>query len=169
MFSSESESLVESFKLESGDVMMSVSPSLIQFAASKKSPKTETPKTNMPEVPAPGLLTGQEWTNRYRQVPAGTQVIQTQAEWKNFWQGRMEETAPSEFNPKQHTAVVIALGPRRSGGYGIKITDAKVENGRFVVKYQETTPKGMATMAITHPSLVKLFPKTTLPVVIERA
>jgi hypothetical protein len=151
--------------------MMQVTPALIQFAARKKpsQPKTEPPKTNMPQVPAPALLEGKEWSNRYRQIPAGTQVIQTQAEWKNFWQGKMQDQVPSEFNSKQHTAVVIALGARSSGGYGVKITDAKEDNGRFVVKYQETIPQGMATMAITYPSLVKLFPKTKLPVVIEKA
>jgi hypothetical protein len=76
---------------------------------------------------------------------------------------------PKGFDPKKQFAVVIGLGPRRSGGFGVNIVSARESQGKFYVYYRETTPQGMTTMAITHPYLVKLFPKTNLPVVVGKA
>jgi hypothetical protein len=113
-------------------------------------------------------LAGKEWNLMNGAMNSGSKVIQTDAEWKAFWQGQGGEVEKG-FDPKKHTAVVISLGGRSSSGYGVNVISARETDGKFHVQFSEITPGGgIALCVMTNPVLVKLFPKTDKPVVVTK-
>ena len=87
----------------------------------------------------------------------GHEVIETPQQWQELWK-KLGKKAPSA-DLANNFAVAVFAGTRNSGGYGI-VFDAPVEEkGVLVVRYKVTRPKGMATMALTTPYAVKLFPR----------
>lgn len=96
----------------------------------------------------------------------GHEVVQTPEQWRALWD-KLGKAAPSADLSKNF-AVAVFAGTRNSGGYGI-VFDAPVkEQDALVVRYKVTKPKGMATMALTQPYAVRLFPRQSgLPVRVE--
>lgn len=74
---------------------------------------------------------------------------------------------------KEHTYVLLALGERRTGGYGIKVVDVEEQvgpTGSYVlVRAKETRPApgDMVIQVITYPTAVYRLPRTELPVTVE--
>ena len=66
------------------------------------------------------------------------------------------------------TYVVIHLGERRTGGYGIEVIDVRYEKGKATVYYKERkpAPNAIVTQALTYPK-VAIKIKTTIPVEIK--
>merc|ERR1712023_554169 len=47
--------------------------------------------------------------------------------------------------------ICICLGTRSSGGYGVEVKSVDDVGGDLIVKYETSSPSGMATMALTQP------------------
>lgn len=77
------------------------------------------------------------------------------------------------YSDTEHTYVLLALGERRTGGYGIKVVDAEEKEGptgRYIlVRAKETRPApgDMVIQVITYPTAVYRLPRTELPVNVE--
>lgn len=113
---------------------------------------------------AMGMMDGAEFGGNDRRVPLGTSVIKTPREWSNFW-GLMQLQAPKGFDATKHMAVVIAVGPRINGGFGLQFDSAEESDGQFKVFYTDTIPRKNPEQANVYPYAIKIFPKTNLPVV----
>lgn len=50
--------------------------------------------------------------------------------------------------------VVLYMGQKNTGGYGIGIEDVKEVDNKVIVKIKKTYPDGMATMVITEPFVI---------------
>lgn len=95
----------------------------------------------------------------------GTKVIETEADWKSFWEAFGKPAPAADF--KKSVAVVVYAGVRNSGGYSVKWTEPKDEGKRVVVRYSVAPPDGMAIMALTQPWAVRLIDKPSKPVAVE--
>jgi hypothetical protein len=101
-----------------------------------------------------------------RVTQPGHEVVSTPAEWDALWK-KIGKKPPSA-DLVNDFAVAVFAGTRNSGGYGIVFDPPVEEKGALVIRYAVTRPKGMATMALTQPYAVRLFPRRgKLPVRVE--
>lgn len=106
-------------------------------------------------------------------------AIRSQREWSE-WVGRLRSNRvaplgstsvpPAAVDFTRYTALVIALGTRPTGGYGILVTriwdDGAVIHAP-VLEVQPTGPDCLAATVLTSPMVVELIPKTLKPVIFE--
>ncbi len=112
----------------------------------------------------------QEWRGITGGGPAeATELARTDAEWRSFW-ARLRQPAPFAL-PASAMGLWIALGMRTSGGYGIRVERIAADGGALVVTWTETRPAPgtMQTQQITDPYLIRLLPRTDLPVRVVKA
>lgn len=76
---------------------------------------------------------------------------------------------PQPLSPGQ-AGVVIRLGPRRTGGYGVEIVGHSAGDCAYHVIYREHAPApgAFVTQAFTNPWVIALVPAGDRPVVLER-
>jgi hypothetical protein len=101
-------------------------------------------------------------------VPS-TRVLRTVGEWAAFWR-QLDREPPRALDAGREIAVVVHLGERRTGGFGVELLAARAEGGTFVVEYRETVPEpgAMVTQALTSPWVAGVVPGTDLPVEFRR-
>lgn len=97
---------------------------------------------------------------------ASTRVLRNADEWNAFWK-QVERDRPRPLDVANEMAVAIFLGEKRTGGFGALLLGTRVEDGKLVIDYRETTPEPgmMVTQALTHPWVVAVMPRSDLPVV----
>lgn len=61
---------------------------------------------------------------------------------------------------EKNNVVALFMGQKNSGGYSIGVKSITIENNVANIKVLETSPSGMATMALTNPYCIALIPKT---------
>lgn len=88
----------------------------------------------------------------------GHRLVRTGSEWKKLWKELGKPAPKQDF--KKEFAVAVFAGTRPTGGFAIVVDEPKEEGGALVVRYAILKPKGMATMALTSPYVVKVFPKS---------
>lgn len=98
---------------------------------------------------------------------ARREVLRDNASWQALWsevQQSRRIAPPVDF--ERQMVLFVALGERRTGGYGIEIVRAEVVEGSLVVHVRETAPKpgGILTMALTAPMHAVAVPRSSLPV-----
>lgn len=107
-----------------------------------------------------------EWKGAYCGVSRPShRVATTQDEWKRLWEEIGQPAPPADL--KQYAAVAVFLGTRNTGGYGIAFADAAEDKSKTLVRYKETTPRGMAIQVITQPYAVRLYPRSEHPIEVE--
>jgi hypothetical protein len=96
------------------------------------------------------------------------QIIKTQESWSRFW-SRLNRPMPQALDESREMAVFIAVGERPTGGFKPRVVSATVRDGQFVVVYTDgkPSPETFVTQALTHPWVVAIVPKTSLPVVTQ--
>ena len=112
----------------------------------------------------------QEWRGAMGGGPnQSTELARETADWNILW-SRLRQPTPAPL-PAGAMAVGITLGTRPTGGFGIRVDSARPENGVFVVTWSEVAPAPgtFVTQALTDPYLVRLFPRTDLPVRVQKA
>ncbi len=100
---------------------------------------------------------------------AETMVIRDAGDWTKLWRRHARgEKAPS-VNFGQNMVVVVYAGMRRTGGYSVKFTGMKEQNGAIVISaVVEAPPKdAIVTQAITYPFAMQSYPRTTKMVTVE--
>lgn len=97
-------------------------------------------------------------------------VARTPSAWRALWDG-IGRPPPVEFDASRGIAAAVFLGQRRTGGYGITIESLERRGAFMVVRFKEVrpAPDAMVTQALTSPYLVRLIPKSELPIAFERA
>jgi len=100
---------------------------------------------------------------------AGIEVIRNQERWVEVW-GNLLNSAPPRTLPDGHVGVLIALGPRRTGGYAVEITAHGQLACVDVVGFAERRPEPNAyvTQAFTMPWLIAIVPGGARPIVLEK-
>lgn len=117
--------------------------------------------------PAETLL--MQWTEQYSNVEqADAQVARTPEEWAAIWR-RVGKTQPPQADMNAYYAVAVFLGQRSTGGWTVRLLDPVEKDGKQVVRWEEKKPSGIVMQVITYPYAVRLYPKTSLPVVLEAA
>lgn len=92
-----------------------------------------------------------------------TAVVQDVGDWDALWQSMGTEPAPPvDFN--RYTAVAIFSGTKSSGS-SLTITNIEMLPSSVVVHYREETGPAMA---ISQPYLIRLIPKTSLPISFDK-
>lgn len=99
----------------------------------------------------------------------GAMVIRDADDWTMLWR-RMLRANPPRPIPPGHVGLVIRLGPRRTGGYGLEILDHASRECAYYVTYAEHAPGpgAFVTQAFTQPWVIALIPAGEQPVVLER-
>ena len=112
-----------------------------------------------------------EWRGSRGGKEAFTVVVaRTPSAWRALWDG-IGRPPPVEFDASRGIAAAVFLGQRRTGGYAIAIESVERRGAFMVVRFQEVrpAPDAMVTMALTSPYLIRMIPKTELPIAFERA
>ncbi|MBB5355281.1 hypothetical protein HNR43_001253 [Anoxybacillus mongoliensis] len=67
------------------------------------------------------------------------------------------------------TYAIIHLGERKTGGYGVEVTEVRYKKGKAIVYYKEQkpAPDAIVTQALTYPK-VAIKIKTTIPIEIKK-
>ncbi|CUA80691.1 protease complex subunit PrcB family protein [Anoxybacillus suryakundensis] len=67
------------------------------------------------------------------------------------------------------TYAIIHLGERKTGGYGVEVTEVRYKNGKAIVYYKEQkpAPDAIVTQALTYPK-VAIKIKAAIPIEIEK-
>jgi hypothetical protein len=95
------------------------------------------------------------------------QVVRTQAEWAKLWKahGRGEE-APPKVDWSKEMVVAVFAGSRPTGGYKVKVGQARPLKGklRVAVVEQVPPPGSVAIQVITSPFHMVAVPKSSLPI-----
>ncbi len=96
-------------------------------------------------------------------------VARTAFAWRALWEGN-GRTPPAEFDASRTIAAALFLGQRRTGGFGITIESIRRRGAFMVVRFEEIrpAPDAMVSQALTSPYLVRLIPKTEVPIAFER-
>lgn len=132
-------------------------------AETRPEPSAITPTAG----PAETLL--MEWTEQFSNVEqADARVCRTPEEWKSLWKRIGAPEAPAA-DMNAYFAVAVFLGQRNTGGHSVRLLDPEVKNDKQIIRWEERKPTGIVFQAITYPYAVRLYPKTTLPIVVEAA
>lgn len=107
------------------------------------------------------------WNGPFSSVsePA-VRIVKTDDEWQSLWRDIGAAEAPVA-DLQTYIGVAVFLGQRNTGGYSVKLLDSIVENGKVVVRYSESVPRGITFQALTYPYAVRLYPKTGADVTVE--
>jgi hypothetical protein len=101
-------------------------------------------------------------------------VVRDAAEWERVWKrhhARVLPVPPSPAVDFVHEMVLgITLGPRPTGGYGVRIRAARVQGRRLVVDVAESAPPtgAIVPMVVTHPYAFVRVPRFDGEVLFER-
>jgi hypothetical protein len=105
---------------------------------------------------------GQVWQGAYSgQKKFDVWIIRDARNWEGLWR-QLEMPPPREFHPLAETAVVVLLGQRMTGGYGIAFRGVERYAGLpMVVVIEEERPArdAFVTAALTTPYWVGVFPR----------
>lgn len=87
-----------------------------------------------------------------------TIVIKSQAELNALYESLGQEAAPTvDFTNRN--VVVLFMGQKNTGGYGIGVKSVTVDANTAIVSVERTQPSGMATMALSAPYCIASIPK----------
>ncbi len=112
----------------------------------------------------------QEWRGAFGGGPSpATRVVRTQAEWSALW-ASLSTREPMSL-PADSFGVQISLGLRNTGGYAVAVISAAPEGDQFVVVWSEARPApgAIVIQALTDPYVVRVIPRTTLPVTFRQS
>jgi hypothetical protein len=88
-----------------------------------------------------------------------TMVITSQSQLTGLYKELGWSDVPS-VDFEKNNIVALFMGQKNSGGYSIGVKSITIENNIATIKVLETSPSGMATMALTNPYCIALIPKT---------
>lgn len=135
---------------------------LLAAAAGCRAPRLEEVKFSQPKETAV-----MEWNGPFSNVSQPrTVVVNDEKAWERLWKELGAPEAPVA-DLQVHYGVAVFLGERSTGGYGVRLLDPIVRDGKTVVRYRESVPRGIVIQAITYPYAVRLYPKTGMAVVVE--
>ena len=69
-----------------------------------------------------------------------------------------------EIDFEKKTILVLYMGAKSTGGYGVFIENIVASSTEMLVFYKETAPKGMTTSVLTQPFYIASIAKTNLPI-----
>ena len=88
-----------------------------------------------------------------------TAIITSQGQLQELYKELGWSSAPAvDFS--KNNVVALFMGQKRTGGYSINVRKVTVEDDTATVEVLETSPEGMATMALTAPYCIVVIPKT---------
>ena len=92
------------------------------------------------------------------------EVLETEEEWRETWDRMHAGVSPPPERPEvdleASIVVVLAMGTRPTGGYGIGVSAARVVDGDLELEVEERSPGASCgvTQAITSPTLLIQLP-----------
>ena len=85
----------------------------------------------------------------------GDYVVKDGQQWSNLWDKVNSINIPQPALPlidfNNDMVIAVFLGTKRSGGYGIQISELRETDNCLEVSVVETAPGGWVTMALTQP------------------
>lgn len=138
----------------------SSSPSTNPSPNPSASPSSDSGEVSSQSSISSGLTFESLSTGQSRIKSAANRTAATQEEFDTLW----EEHAGADKQPPQvdfakQTVLAVFAGPKKSGGYSIKVTSVKLSGKELQVRYHLTEPeKGKLTsQVLTYPShIVKI-------------
>ena len=109
-----------------------------------------------------------EWKGQFCAVNEPShRLIMDQNQWSALWRELGQETPAADL--AENFGAAVFLGTCSTGGYSVKVLDPALEDGRLVVRYKVSPPRGLSIQALTQPYAVRLFPRSPLEVRMEAA
>jgi hypothetical protein len=94
------------------------------------------------------------------------EVFRSRSELDGFLAELTVVADPPPLDFERELAVLLALGPRSSAGYGIKVVRIEQQRGRVLVVARETSRPGAAAR-VDYPSVLVLLPRTEKSVTVD--
>ncbi len=110
-----------------------------------------------------------QWSGAYGDwTDYGHEIAVDEKDWNEFWH-RVNQARPRALDAAVNMAVIVHLGERATGGFGIKVTGTYIEDGRLVIECAEVAPgpDRYVTQAFTRPWVIAVVPSTKLPIVFK--
>ena len=108
-----------------------------------------------------------EWKGQFcGESRASHRCLATTQEWRQAW-SQIGQPAPPAPDFSRQVAVLVFLGERPTGGFGVQWLDPAASAAVLVVRYKLAVPRGMVPQVLTQPYALKLFPKTAPEVRVE--
>ncbi len=131
--------------------------------------KTPPEKKKTMQDPASLIVTQREdgpsfWKGGNSNSAETALLIESEEAWKSVWMERIGSEAPGvDFS--KYTALVVFLGSRNTGGYGIEFLPPALEEGSVILGWREKKPApgGFVIQAFTQPYAVQLYRKSDAP------
>ena len=105
------------------------------------------------------------WSGSFTPEEAGQRMIRDEEGWRRLWPNCSRDPLPAvDFSRNQVAAVFLGLRP--SGGYKVRIVEARLNSDYLLLLWKETAPVPGKTPPEdrTAPFTLRLVPKTELPV-----
>lgn len=109
------------------------------------------------------------WSGSFAPGEEGRTTVRDARTWKQLWPNYSKEPVPEVNFAKQQVAVIF-LGVRPTGGYKVRIKDARLTATHLIVSWQETPPAAGKSPpeGQTAPFTMRPVPLTDLPVRFEK-
>jgi hypothetical protein len=140
---------------------------ILSLAALGSCKTAPVPSSQTPSPIGPKEAALMNWNGPFSSVsePA-VRIVKTADEWQALWRDIGAPEAPIA-DLQTYIGAAVFLGQRNTGGYSVKLLDSVVENGKVIVRYRESVPRGITFQALTYPYAVRLYPKTGADIVVE--
>jgi hypothetical protein len=91
---------------------------------------------------------------------AKTAVVRDAAAWKALWQRHASDRELPAVDFSKEMVVAVFLGSRTTSGYDVAIQGTRVDDGKLVVDYRESSPPrdAMTAQVITAPFHIAAVP-----------
>lgn len=119
--------------------------------------------------PAPAQAhAGTSWSGDYSGGNEGNQTLRDEKSWRRLWR-RLSKEPPPPVDFKRQQVVVVFLGLRPSGGYGVEIVEVAPTAAQLVIRFRERTPspEQPAPPGPTSPYALRVIERSDLPVRFE--
>lgn len=125
-----------------------------------------------PEQPVRELESGEiaaepdgSWSGSFATEEAGQRAIRNEDDWRRIW-AHCSRSSPPIVDFRQNHVAAIFLGLRASGGYKVRILEARLTRDYLLVSWKEMPPLPGRTPpeGRTAPFTFRLVPRTELPI-----
>lgn len=92
----------------------------------------------------------------------GVKIVRTPDEWDALWKG-----APPGPLPEGSMAVVVNMGERDEGPWGLGVKDVREEKGKLVLDVERRGPQGIAMQSLFQAYAIKLVEASDKDIVVN--
>lgn len=152
-------------------MMLRIACSIAVLAFSMGRTPPEPAPVEKSSAPAPAEEAAvSEWKGQFCAVATpSAELIQDAEAWKTLWKETFAKEPPqADFS--RYVAAAVFLGSRNTGGYHVEFLEPETRGAATVLRWREKRPRpgSMVIQAFTQPYAIRLFPRPSGPLRLEK-